>query len=184
MIDPISNGYHNGTKFVYGDDLMPVFQSTGLFSIRDVLPDVKCEKVLCFVGSAEVSDPVVEVAKTFAAIGSEPCHVVLCLDPDAHRADPAGRACTPLTPEVICRAKEQLKALYGSDVHTVVLPGHPVREIRRYARNHKVDLIVVGRQGRDTEESCGDRIPDGAPCAVLSLILPLKEEPNETHDRN
>ena len=48
---------------------MGVTQSTGLFSIRDVLPGVKCEKVVCWVSSVDRADRVVEVAKSFAAEG-------------------------------------------------------------------------------------------------------------------
>ncbi len=145
------------------------FQSTGLFSIRDVLPGVKCEKVVCWVNSLNEAEPVVEIAKTFAAIGSEPCHVVMCLDPETAER---GITSAPLTPEVICRAKERLKGLYGADVHTVVLPGHPITEVRRYAHNHHVDLLVVGRQGRAAERTLGEPLSDGLSCAVLMLLLP------------
>jgi nucleotide-binding universal stress UspA family protein len=154
---------------------MNAFHGTGLFSIRDVLLGEKCEKVLCWVDSADRAEPVVEVAKTFAAIGSEPCHVVMCLDPEAGNGKAARRTSAPLTPEVICSAKERLKGLYGSDVHTVVLPGHSLTELRRYARHHHADLIVVGRQGRAVEKASGEQLSDGVSCAVLTLILPLEE---------
>ena len=158
---------------------MQEFQSTGLFSIRDVLHGMKCEKVVCWVNSVDEAEPMVEVAKTFAAIGVEPCHVVMCLEPDSSTT--GRRTCAPLTPEMICEAKDRLKELYGGDVHTVVLPGHPLTEIRRYARNHHVDLIVVGRQGTGVEINSGERLQGGLSCAVLTLILPSEE--GETNTR-
>ena len=160
-----------------------VIQSTGLFSIRDVLPGVKCEKVICWVNSVEASDRVVEVAKSFAAIGSEPCHVVMCLNPTSGHQGENRRCCSPLTPELLCRAGERLKKLYGAEVHTVVLPGHPVREVRRYASSHRADLIVIGEQGRQAERECGEQLIDAVSCAVLSLALPESSVVSETRTK-
>ena len=154
---------------------MGATQSTGLFSIRDVLPGVKCEKVICWVGSTDAPDRVVEVAKSFAAIGGEPCHVVMCLNPGGRDGPRDRRGRAPLTPELICSAGDRLKGLYGSEVYTVVLPGYPVTEIRRYATNHHADLIVIGEQGRKVERECGEQLMDTAPCAVLNLALPSPE---------
>lgn len=152
--------------------------STGLFSIRDALPGVRCEKVLCWVDSTTVPDQVVRVARLFAAIGGEPCHVVMCLNPGIgdFPSDCLSQGLrAPLTPEVIADAAEGLQKLYGNDVHTMILPGHPVTEIRRYAVNHRVDLIVVGGQGLALERACGQRLCDDAPCAMVTLVLPEGE---------
>lgn len=86
---------------------------------------------------------------------------------------------TPLTPEVIIRAERKLSKLYGTEVSTMVLPGHPVQEVRRYARNHGVDLIVIGEQGVLLEQTYGVRMADRAPCTVMILLPPKHEETQE-----
>ena len=106
-------------------------------------------------------------------VGREACEVVMCLDAP-HRLDARrgadGQRVRPLTPEVIMSAERSLQRLYGPDTRTMVLPGHPVSEIRRFARNQSVDLIVMGEQAHAIEKEFGERLVDDAPCAVLSLV--------------
>jgi nucleotide-binding universal stress UspA family protein len=42
--------------------------------------------------------------------------------------------------------------------------------VRRYARRHQVDLIVIGRQALAAERRLGARIADSAPCALLMFL--------------
>jgi nucleotide-binding universal stress UspA family protein len=87
----------------------------------------------------------------------------------------------PLTPEVIGQTGTELSTLYGNDIHTMVLPGHPITEIRRYARTRNIDLIVMGEQALAVEEAYGERLLDDAPCMVMVLAIPKQEENPSTN---
>lgn len=132
--------------------------------------------VLCWVGSVENVDPAVGIAMLLACRKAGTVHIVLGLDsPHRYRRDlppPKGRV-EPLTPQLIDRMSNALEALYarmGSDivsVHTMVLPGHPVEEVRRYARHHEIDLIVIGDQALMAEEAFGECLLSDPPCQVV-----------------
>ena len=146
----------------------------GKFKNSELLADL-CSRVLCWVGSTEKPDSAVPLAQALARLHKGECHVVMSLDiPDGTPSGThslSGR-CTPLTPEIINRAKQELARLYGDDVFTLVLPGHPITEIKRYARNKKVKLIIVGEQGLAAERDYGQKLCDDAPCTVLTLFIP------------
>ena len=136
----------------------------------DLLPGICCRAVLCWVGSNEVQDEVVQVAAALARHGGGDVQVVMGLDLP-HRFQSAGPV-LPLTPEVIGGAERRLARLYGPGTRTMVLPGHPVTEVRRYARNHRVDVIVMGSQALQVEQSYGERLFEQAHCPVLILVKP------------
>jgi len=136
-----------------------------------ILPGISCKAVLCWVGSSEEQEEVVKVAAALAHLGTGGIQVVMGLD-SPNRFHGEGPV-DPLTPEVIGRAERRLARLYGP-IRTMVLPGHPVVEVRRYARNHKVDLIVMGSQALQLEERYGERLYAHAPCPVLILVKPGK----------
>jgi hypothetical protein len=158
----------------YVDDRMSIDESKN----PELLSDL-CSKILCWVCSTEKPDSAVPLAQALARLHKGECHVVMSLDvpngtPGGHSAGNhsfSGR-CTPLTPEIINRAKQELAHLYGDDVFTLVLPGHPITEIKRYARNKKVKLIIVGEQGLAAEREYGQKLCDDAPCTVLTLFIP------------
>ena len=133
------------------------------------LPGMPCQRVLCWVGLYDEPDGVVPVAQALAEHHAGQCHVVMCLD-----------APSPLTPALITRAERELAALYGEDARTIVLPGRPVKEVARYARNHEMDLLVMGEQAAAVERRCGERIADRAPCTVMILLQP----PRPAHPRS
>jgi nucleotide-binding universal stress UspA family protein len=150
-----------------------------------------CSRILCWVGSTEKPDSAVPLAQALARLHKGECHVVMSLNTPSGLPDgtPSGRhpllgRCTPLTPEIINRAKRKLAHLYGDDVFTLVLPGHPITEIKRYARNKKVKLIIVGEQGLAAEREYGQKLCDEAPCTVLTLLIPSTqiEEKNSSPD--
>jgi nucleotide-binding universal stress UspA family protein len=149
--------------------------------VPSLLPGISCKAILCWVGSSEEPDAVVAVASSLASQSRGRCQVVMGLDsPFHHQQDRQGRrdrfrSKSPLTPEVIGRAEKKLSELYGSGVNTMVLPGHPVAEVRRYARNHNIDLIIMGEQGQRVEHQYGERLADRAPCPVLILLYPKQE---------
>lgn len=146
------------------------------------LPGLPCKHILCWVGSAEERDPVVEVARALARQANGRSLVVMGLESGGRQQSGGPPVQAPLTPEVIIRAERRLSRLYGEGVDTMVLPGHPVLEVRRYARNHAVDLIVMGEQGSDLEHKYGVRMADQAPCAVM-VLLPKRSEGPSTRDR-
>ncbi len=79
--------------------------------------------------------------------------------------------------------KEAERTLQGRVLHTLrflprartaVVVGPPFREIVRYAREHQVDLIVMGTQGLSGLDhlmmgSTAERVVRTAPCPVLSI---------------
>jgi hypothetical protein len=154
------------------------------FEDLELLTDL-CSRVLCWVLSTEKPDSAVPLAQTLARLHRGECHVVMSLDVPSGISSGthalSGR-CNPLTPEIINRAKQKLANLYGDDVFTLVLPGHPITEIKRYARNKKVKLIIVGEQGLAAERDYGQKLCDDAPCAVMTLFLPPQRvEQNNPH---
>ena len=48
----------------------------------------------------------------------------------------------------------------------------PLAEIKRYARNKQINLIIVGEQGFAAERDYEQRLCDDAPCAVMTLFIP------------
>jgi nucleotide-binding universal stress UspA family protein len=128
--------------------------------------------VLCWVSSFESPDGIVEVGKAYAATCRGICHVVMCLEsPPVFHGKGLGVK-GPLTPEVIGNAENRLASLYGNDVRTMVLPGNPIAEIRRYARTRQMDLIIMGEQGLALEAAHGERLYENAPCTVMVLVFP------------
>lgn len=130
-------------------------------------------RVLLWVNSARQVDAALPIALLLARRGSGILHVVMGLDsPHRYRPGSAGRP-EPLTPQVIERVCTALADLYGDvggetvEVHTMVLPGHPVEEIRRYARRHQIEVVVMGEQALDAEEAFGDHLLREAPCPVV-----------------
>jgi len=138
-------------------------------------------RILCWVCSAEKPDSAVPLARTLARMHSGECHIVMSLDAPPRIHSPSGRS-VPLTPEIINEAKQKLATLYGEDVFTLVLPGHPVAEIKRYARNKHVSLIIVGEQGLAAERDYGQSLCDDAPCTVMTLFQPTPSVEKQNSD--
>ncbi len=135
---------------------------------RGTLP----RRVLCWVSSSERKDSVVHIAEALSKSCQGQCVTVMCLDSPVKK---------PLTPEVIGQTGTNLSKLYGDEIHTMVLPGHPITEIRRYARTRNIDLIVMGEQALAVEMAYGERLLDDAPCMVIVLALPNPEENPSTN---
>lgn len=75
------------------------------------------------------------------------------------------------TDEALRRAAEFLEQA-GRQVHRSVIRGTPFLEIIRYAREHDIDLIVIGTHGRTGLQqamigSVAERVVRKAPCPVL-----------------
>jgi len=87
------------------------------------------------------------------------------------------------SPEVIAQATVQLKARYqgrlgkAESVAWLVKPGTAFVEILRYAREHPVDLIVMGSAGASAREqthygSTVEQVSRRAPCHVMAIKNP------------
>jgi nucleotide-binding universal stress UspA family protein len=62
--------------------------------------------------------------------------------------------------------------LRGLDLSAAIISGHPAEAILDYAKQHRVDLIVMGHRGMSNLKrffvgSVADRVVDHAPCMVL-----------------
>lgn len=142
-------------------------------------------KVMCWVNSTLEADWIVQIAKSLVSAYNGDCQVVMCMDRPTSTLRTAGShpsGQTPLTPELLALAGQKLSEMYGEDVRTMVLPGHPITEIRRYARTQQVDLIVMGEQALALEKVYGERLFDDAPCTVMLLVTPgSQKNPSNGH---
>ena len=88
--------------------------------------------------------------------------------------------------EMAAEAGRQLKQLIpaehrtGLDLEMVTLSGTPYLEIIRYAKEHNVDMIVIGTAGRSGVEhmmfgSTAERVVRKAHCPVLSVKPPAAD---------
>ena len=82
--------------------------------------------------------------------------------------------------EMAAEAGRQLKMLIpaeerqGLELEMVILHGSPSLEVIRYAKDNKVDMIVIGTAGRSGVEhmmfgSTAEKVVRGAQCPVLSV---------------
>lgn len=89
------------------------------------------------------------------------------------------------TPELMARAEEELRRHYAErlegvkEVRFTVAVGTPFVEILRYAREHEVDLIVLGAVGSSEMEpthygSTVDQVSRRAHCHVMAVRNPEK----------
>ena len=63
------------------------------------------------------------------------------------------------------------------DIEHVVLTGNPYQEISRFAEENKIDLIVIGTQGKTGLDrmlfgSTAEQVVRHAPCPVMTVRLP------------
>ena len=113
------------------------------------------------------------MARALTAAAAGRYGVILCLDAGCRSRTAVELGLRgPLTPEMIGTVQRKLDELYGWRIPTMVLPGHPLREIRRYALTKGLDLIIMGEQGLALEGAYEGRLCDDAPCAVMVLVRP------------
>ncbi len=168
-------------RTVHGRRMMVLVSNTTDFQAPD-LPGISFKRVLCWVNSTAVREWTAELAFSLAASCNGSCHVVMCLDCASRPGNPVQKGNGPLTPELISAACNDLANLYGDDMHTMVLPGNPIAEIRRYARTKEMDLIVMGKQGLAVESLYGEQLYKDAPCTVMVLVMP-EDNPTSNDSR-
>lgn len=97
---------------------------------------------------------------------------------------PAGQV-TDATPELVSKVRANLESRYRgrmeglTDVEYVALVGTPFVEILRWAREHQVDLIVLGASGEAAKQpthygSTVEQVSKRAPCHVMAIRNPEK----------
>ena len=154
--------------------IVSVSQRDAIPRDEPLLPGVTCNRVVSWVDSFDRRDHSVVAARALARSGAG-CHeVVLCLDSPCRAqlaAELSVSGQSPLTPQILGRAQARLAELYSWESPTLVLPGHPPEEIRRYTRNNAVDLLVLGEQALALQREYGDWICGDPPCAVMVLVL-------------
>jgi nucleotide-binding universal stress UspA family protein len=88
-----------------------------------------------------------------------------------------------LEDEAMRRLRHHLSRFHGAPLRHVVEAGSPSERIVRYARDHSVDLVVLGRHGntgftRALLGSVAERVSRTAPCPVM--MVPRAAGPDRT----
>ena len=132
---------------------------------------------------SETSDAALAYGKAFAGAFGATLHVIHIIEEPYGQpwaVEAYGFSLASLQDEWIKEAETRLAAILTDEeraslkaVTTTVL-GHPVMEILRYAKEHAIDLIVMGTHGRGplghmVMGSVAERIVRKAPCPVLTV---------------
>ncbi|MGE3889312.1 MAG: universal stress protein [Vicinamibacterales bacterium] len=132
---------------------------------------------------SETSDVALKYGKAFAAAFGATLHVVHVIEEPYGQpwaVEAYGFSLAALQDEWIKEAKGRMEKILTDEeraslkaVTTTVL-GHPVMEILRYAKDHDVDLIVMGTHGRGplgkvVMGSVAERLVRKSPCPVLTV---------------
>jgi nucleotide-binding universal stress UspA family protein len=132
---------------------------------------------------SETSDAALAYGKSFADAFGATLHVIHIIEEPYGQpwaVEAYGFSLASLQDEWIKEAETRLAAILTDEeraslkaVTTTVL-GHPVMEILRYAKEHAIDLIVMGTHGRGplghmVMGSVAERIVRKAPCPVLTV---------------
>ena len=134
------------------------------------------EKILVATDGSDRTQPAVLEALRIGRACGAAVHAAYVIDTSslesAVSGGVAGDAWALLQSEA-ATALAQVKAQgEGVDVETVILEGKPATEIVKYAKEQKIDLIVVGTQGKKGIErlllgSVAETIIRSATCRVL-----------------
>ncbi len=150
---------------------------------------IAIKTIMVPVDFSETSDVALSYARAFADAFGSALHVVhVVQDPYAQpwAAEAYGFSLGSLVEQWKQQSEQRLKELVpdaagGAAASTrVVLMGHPFVEIVQYAKEHNVDLIVMGTHGRGAVAhmllgSVAEKVVRKAPCAVLTVRHPQHE---------
>ena len=151
------------------------------------MPTIK--KVLFATDFSEASDAALEYATAMAGAFHATLHVLHVLEDLAAHAwttEVYVAALPGVHEEMERQARERLDQIFDPDerarlqVQTALRVGSPFVEIVRYARDEKMDLIVMGTHGRGAIAhmllgSVAERVVRKAPCPVLTVRQPEHE---------
>lgn len=136
------------------------------------------EKILIATdGSEKNKNAVDEAIKIGRACGST-LYAVYVIDTSIYEADPADASFEKVYQQLGKEGEEAVRRVrdLATDlaVETFVIGGRPAREITRFASENKVDLLIVGTQGRSGIErlflgSVADKVIRTAGCPVLVI---------------
>ncbi len=139
---------------------------------------------------ADLSDHALGYARSFAECFGAKLHVIHVVDEAYQYWMAMGPSSLPVgpRPEELVSGSQQTMAAYIQEhladtkleIETKVLVGRPFMEIIRFAREKKIDLIVMGTHGRGTIShalmgSVAEKVVRKAPCPVLTIRHPEHE---------
>ena len=137
------------------------------------------KRILLPTDFSETAQDAVEYARDLAAGYGATLHLLYVI-PDPHTQPWAGAASGIVIPDLLTEweteARGQLAAIELGDLSTVRVTrvGHPFVEIVRYAKEHEIDLVVMGTHGRGAVKhmllgSVAEKVVRTAPCPVLTV---------------
>ena len=151
---------------------------------------ITLKQILVATDFGEASDAALLYGKNFARVHRATLHVLHVIDDLVARAiAPAGRApdLGALQEELDADAHDRVAELLSDedrsilDARAVVVTGRkPADAIVSYAREHDIELIIIGTHGRTglahlVMGSVAEKIVASAPCPVLTVKHPERE---------
>ena len=146
---------------------------------------IALKRILVPTDFSEASEAAVKYARAFAEAFNASLEVLHVMeDPFIYAPTSEGYVPPPgLLEEMERTSRERLNAVLPEDVQrklraeVVLKKGSPFVEIVRYAREHEVDLIVMGTHGRGPIAhmllgSVAEKVVRKAPCPVLTVRHP------------
>ena len=146
---------------------------------------ITLKQVLVPTDFSETSEEALAYARALADAFKAKLHVLHVI-PDPYSQTWSMEATGEAMPELLKTweqdARKRLDQLKTDDVETEVVTqiGHPFVQIIRYARDHDIDLIVMGTHGWGAIAhmllgSVAERVVRKAPCPVLTVRQPSHE---------
>ena len=143
------------------------------------------KQVLVPTDFSETSEEALGYARGLADAFKATLHVLHVI-PDPYSQSWSMEATGVAIPELLKTweqdARKRLDQLKTDDIETEVVTqiGHPFVQIVRYARDHDIDLIVMGTHGRGAIGhmllgSVAEKVVRKAPCPVLTVRQPAHE---------
>ncbi|MEZ6059817.1 MAG: universal stress protein [Planctomycetaceae bacterium] len=139
---------------------------------------IELQRILVATDFSEHSDNAVRYAAEFAKVFGSELHLLHVAERVPIMYGEGGAVTPEIESEAITRAQGMLNDLLADSVNLKVersvVPGHPFVEICRYAKDHDIDLIVIGTHGRGAFAhllmgSVAERVVRKAKCPVMTV---------------
>jgi len=134
------------------------------------------EKILVATDGSEKNKPAIAEALRIGRECNAEVHAIYVIDIGIFESASAGASAADawaLLQSEAATALAQVKSKAdGVTLETVILEGHPAAQIVKYATEQKIDLIVIGTQGKKGIErlllgSVAESVIRSAPCRIL-----------------